>query len=253
MIKRTLISLSFCGCSLLYAQSRTEIELRTRMAAMQKTLDDSVKERAKLAAELAKVGNTAKAVAKNQAQAQADAEVASQIVAAKVSEAKEVVARTAKEAADAAAAAQAATSSARAQNAALLIVQSFALLALLMGIGERLWNRRKDRERETRDHQWKLEAETREKDLAASVNEVHGLVNSAYTAALMETLDAMKAALVLLRANVVLLRAAVPRDEVAIREVALQSVLMAARVADLTKVLASRAKAGCGGPLEEKE
>lgn len=256
-----LIAIPLC-----LADSKGEIELRQRLAAAQLKLDAAEHERAALAAALAKIGNSVKAnsssvaktsetlksVVETQEAAKLNAALAAEMALRKSGDSELGAAQAAREATNATNAAAAASAANHAQNAALLIVQAFALLALLLGIGERLWNRRKENEKDLRNHEWQLEAECREKELAANVKLVHTLVNSAYTAALTDTLDATRASLVILRANLVLLHAAPTADQEAIGSVTLQIVATSVKVADLTKLLGERATLAAEAAEAEK-
>jgi hypothetical protein len=135
--------------------------------------------------------------------------------------------------------ATAAAASVKAQNSALLIVQSFALLTFLCLLGERLWYRFQDVSKEKRDHQWQVDSERRAEELAASVKQVHSLVNSNYTAALENELDARKSNLILLKANMILVQSGGGNRETT-NSISAAVASTSIKITELTKTLAER-------------
>jgi hypothetical protein len=131
--------------------------------------------------------------------------------------------------------------SVKVQNTTLLIVQSFALLTFLCLLAERLWYRLQDSRRERRDHQWQLDATKREEELAATVRQVHTLVNSNYTVALENELDARKSNLVLLKANLLLVQSSGKDNADTIRSLSSTVASTSIKISELTKTLAERA------------
>lgn len=239
------------------AESKAEADARARMAVMQKALDDAKRERDVLASALAKLGaatttgtaktsQALKAVAQDQLLFATDAAIAAEATARKLADAQAVTALASRDKAvideRAATDAKIAAAAQHSQNAALFIVQVFALVAILLGIAERLWKSRKDTQKDERDHQWKLEAEGREKAMAATITQVHSLVNSNYTAALENELDARSANLALLRANLVLIQASDQKLSGEVSAITATIASTSIKISELTRTLAERAR-----------
>ena len=235
---------------LVLAQNKAEIsaaDLKARMVQMQKTIDDGARERARMTAELVKANSAAvkntqtlKNVAVDQLEMSNAAAIKAEEMARQQADAQtkqeQLVDRTTAAAKDAK---DAATSS-HSQNTALLIVQSFMLLTLIITIGERVYNRNGDRQKEERDHEWQVAAAEREKGLASNVKKIYTLINGNYTRVLEDSLEAFKATVVSLRSNLVLLKSAPGTSEEDINAATIQIGATVSKVADLTKQLSER-------------
>jgi hypothetical protein len=250
-VQRTVAVTTVCALllasvsgGLIMAQNKAEIsaaDLKDRMVLMQKTIDDGKAERARMTAELAK----ANAAAARNTQTLRSVEgitvaMKGEVLARQQADAQAKQEQLVKDTAAAALAAKSAADSTHSQNAALLIVQSFMLLTLIITIGERLWNRRDERHTREVNHQWQVAATDREKNIVTGIGQIHTLVNSGYTLVLENTLKAFKATLVSLQSNLSLLKAASGSSAEDIGSVTMQIGDTWTNIADLTKQLAER-------------
>jgi hypothetical protein len=176
-----LLLVALLSCSL-FGQSAKEKALQAQLDAAHAALDASTRAADQLAQELAKANaaavakaamaaragkNDAATVAAAAADAAADAATA-QIIATANGEAARKAAQ------DAALLAQGAAATARAQNIALMITQSFGFLAVVAGL---LWKGYT----EARDRRWALEDQrTHQKDVIDKLGQVKNEAHAAY-------------------------------------------------------------------------
>jgi len=207
MVKRLLL-VSLAGVGFLCAESAAEKALRLQLEAARAERAEMVKTLAALQAQVAHVtaaaAKTAVVASKTAATATKDATEAAGAKAdnnTKLADKTEEVAAAAKASAAAVEAAAVAT---HGQNSALLIVQMFALMALLVNIGYQVWTR-------IADHHWAVEASEKAaasvalskevlistQNIKADVRQVHTLVNSNITGLIGDVLSAKQEALAL--------------------------------------------------------
>lgn len=169
----TKLLLSLVAVSALYGDSKSEAALKAQLDAAQASLVQAAKERATLAATLAKLnaeGATRSASAAavsnlasaNAQAAQTTAETNGSLAQKAATDASAAATAASVAAASAAAAAATAAATARSQNTALMITQVFGFLAVLSGFlfkaytdaRDRRWARKdaEDREKRSLDH-----------------------------------------------------------------------------------------------------